>query len=421
MTIRGRHVVALTVAVLAVFASGEAAPSSSSALPLLDQVNGVRHQLGLQPLRTDPVVRLVVERMAVSDLADRAPEVLDAQPDCAVCDLYFEGARARDPRVHYHALGGRSLIRFGLWRSGWTAAQNLSVFYRTAALVLDPRARAFASVRTPLGMLVVGVTADTSTRFTRPVRWPLGRVDPRHQLWVQVLLPPGQGFPHLYDVRNGRDVTVAYPLAEARGLGGSRLVTFGLNTSLAYNRAYHVGAKRLGIVLKTRGMPLAFLRRSWTFRSVSQAERDVFVDAVRRTPAQLRTLLGQLDAAVDVVGGSEACLSTDACEALNGERASVGMAVSASREVIVHEVGHAIFDLALDERGRRAYRSAFIRTGWRNAPYVPPSEQFADQLEHWAFGEVSDDPRWLQRTEFEQLLREHAAYRPLATRGLLPR
>jgi hypothetical protein len=388
---------------------------------MLEQVNGIRRQLGLRPLEADPVVQLVVDRMAINDHTDRTPEVLEAQPDCAVCDIYFEAGLARDPRVHYHSLGGRSLIRFALWRAGWTATQNLSVFFRAAALVLDPRARTFTTARTPLGMLVVGVTGDTRTSFARPVRWPLGPLDPRHQLWVQVLLPPGQGYPHLYDVREGRDVTVAYPLAAARGLGGSRLVAFGLNTSLAYGRAYHVGTTPLGIPLRTRSTPAAFLRRSWTFNSVSQVEREAFLDAVRRTPAQLRTLLAQLDGAVDVVGGSEACLSTDACEELHGERASVGMAVSASPEVIVHELGHVVFDLALDERGRRAYRSAFIRTGWRNAPYVPPSEQFADQLEHWALGDTSDDPRWLARTEFERLLREHASYRPLPVVGLLER
>ena len=69
---------------------------------------------------------------------------------------------------------------------------------------------------------------------------------------------------------------------------------------------------------------------------------------------------------------------------------------SATREVIVHELGHVVFDLALDERGRRAFRSAFVRTGWRNAPFVPPSEQFADQLAHWALDERSTDPRWLE-------------------------
>jgi hypothetical protein len=388
---------------------------------MLQQLNDVRRQLGLVPLKADPVVRLVVERMAMNDRTDRSPEVLDAQPDCAVCDLYFEAGQARDPRVHYHSLGGRALVRFALWRDGWTATQNLSVFFRAAALVLDPRARTFSAARTPNGLLVVGVTGDTTTRFDGAVRWPRGSLDPRQQLWVQVVLPPGQGYPHLYDVREGRDVTVAYPLAVARGLGGSRLVAFGLNTALAYDRAYHVGAARLGLQLRTRGMPSAFLRRSWTFHSVNQPERVAFLDAVRRTPAQLRALFAQLDGGVDVVGGSEACLSVDACEAVHGDRASIGMAVSASREVILHELGHVVFDLALDERGRRTFRSAVIRTGWDKACCIPPSEMFADQLAHWALGEESTDPRWLERADFSRLMREHASYRPLSALGLLAR
>jgi hypothetical protein len=337
-----------------------------------------------------------------------------------VCDIYFEGGAARDPRVHYHSLGGRDLVRFALWRKGWTASQNLSVFFRAAALVLDPRARTFAAAPTPLGMLVVGVTAESVARFDRPVRWPRGLIDPRHQLWTQVLLPPGQGYPKLYDVRGGRDVTVAYPLAETRGLGGSRLVAFGLNTSLAYKREYHLGTAKL-LRLRTKALPARFLRRSWTFQSVEAAEREVFLDAVRGAPVQLRKLLAELDAAVDVVGGSEACLSVDACEEVEGDRAKVGIAASATRAVILHELGHVVFDLALDERGRRAFRSAFIRTGWRNAPYVPPGEQFADQLEHWALGTASSDPRWLSPTDFSGLLRDHAAYRPPSAYGLLPR
>jgi hypothetical protein len=407
--------------VVAVSVPGVAAPFPTAPPSLLAQVNGVRSQAGFRPLQADPVLRLVVERMAVGDLADRLPEVLDAQPDCAVCDIYFEGGAARDPRVHYHSLGGRDLVQFALWRKGWTASQNLSVFFRAAALVLDPRARTFAAAPTPLGMLVVGVTADAAVRFDRPVRWPLGLIDPRRQLWTQVLLPPGQGFPKLYDVRGGRDVTVAHPLAETRGLGGSRLVAFGLNTSLAYDRAYHVGTHQLGVRLRTESMPADFRRRSWTFSSISAAERDAFLDVVARAPAQLRALLEELDGAVDVVGGSEACLSVDACADVDGDRASIGMAVSASRAVILHEIGHVVFDLALDERGRRAFRSAFIRTGWRNAPYVPPGEQFADQIEHWALRDPSDDPRWLSPADFSKLLRDHAAYRPPSAVGLLGR
>jgi hypothetical protein len=411
----------VAAAVVAVLAAGKAAPVPYADPPLLDQVNHVRVELGLTPLRFDPVVRRVALRMARNDLADRSPEAIDAQPDCAVCDTFYERGAPVDPRALYRSLGGTRSIRFGLWRAGWSVTDNLSVFFRAAGLVLDPRARTLAFAQTPLGMLVVGVTADVDARFDTPVRWPSGPVDPRHQLWVEVVLPPGYGYPNLYDVRDGLDVNVAYPLATASGFRSSRLVAFGVNTSLAYGRAYHVGALRLGVRLRTRAIPPSFERRSWTFHSVSSAERTAFLDAVRLTPAQLRVLLAELDGAVYVVGGSEACLSVDACEEVHGDRATIGMAVSASREVIVHELGHVVFDLALDERGRRAFRSAFIRTGWSNARFIPPSEQFADQLEHWALGEESTDPRWLQRSELAHLLRTHGAYRPLSAVGLLSR
>jgi hypothetical protein len=427
VTLRGGHVVVLAAAFLAVFASGEAAPSSHVRPSLLDQVNGVRRQLGLQPLRPDPVVRPVVERMAVNDHTDRAPEVLDAQPDCAVCDLYFEDGRARDPRVHYHSLGGRSLIRFGLWRSGWTAAQNLSVFYRTAALLLDPRARTFTSVRTPLGMLVVGVTGDSKARFTRPVRWPLGDVDPRHQLWIQVLLPPGQGYPHLYDVRGGRVVTTAYPLAAARGLGGSRLVTFGLNTSLAYGRTYHVGTGRLELPLHTRTMPETFRQRSWSFQSVTTTEREAFLGVVSKTPPLLQRLLGDLDGAVTVVGGSRGCRIADACEQVDGDRATIGIASGAEPFVALHELGHVLFDLALDERARGIFRTGLRRAGWNGACCFSFSEGFADQLAFWALDEVPaglrtySDRMYISSEEFTSFLHAHAGYRPKPVQGLLPR
>jgi hypothetical protein len=421
VTLRGGHVVAVTAAVVAVFACGDTSPSRAATPSLLAQVNAVRGSLGLAPLGDDLLASHVVSRMAKTDRYDRPPDVLDAQPACEICEQFFEGGGSVDPRELYRSLGGRAAIRFALWRDGWSASENLSVFFPAAALVLDPRARTFSVAPTPNGLLVVGVTGDSTARFDGAIRWPLGTLDPRQQLWVQVVLPPGQGYPHLYDVREGRDVTVAYPLAVARGLGGSRLVAFGLNTSLAYDRAYHVGTARPALRLRTRDTPPEFLRRSWTFHSVNQAERAGFLDAVRRTPAQLRALLVQLDGAVDVVGGSGACLSVDACEDVDGERASIGMAVSATGDVVVHELGHVVFDLALDERGRRAFRSAFIRTGWSNARYIPPSEQFADQLEHWALDERSPDPRWLRRAEFSRMLRELASYRPLSVVGLLAR
>ena len=245
----------MAAAVVAVFVCGESAPSGAATPSLLAQVNVVRASLGLAPLRDDVLAGHVVSRMAKTDRYDQPPDVLDAQPACVVCERFFEGGGSVDPRELYQSLGGRAAIRFALWRDGWSATQNLSVFFPAAALVLDPRARTFSAARTPNGMLVVGVTGDATARFDRAVRWPRGSLDPRQQLWVQVVLPPGYGYPNLYDVRDGREVTVAYPLAVATGFRGARLVAFGLNTSLAYDRGYHVGGSRFGVRLKTRSTP----------------------------------------------------------------------------------------------------------------------------------------------------------------------
>jgi len=419
--------VALAAAVVAVFASGEASPSRVAAPPLVDEVNAVRRQLGLAPLRADAALRQVVGRMARGDRYDRQPEVLDAQPECAVCEGFFEDGLATDPRELYRSLGGRAAVRFGLWKTGWSVPENLSVFFPTAVLVLDPRARTFAAARTPLGMLVVGVAGDTKARFDGAVRWPPGSMDPRHQLWVQVVLPPGRGYPHLYDVRDGLDVTVAYPLAVARGLGGARLVAFGLNTSLAYGRSYRVGTSRLGVRLRTRSAPTAFLRRSWDFYSMTSSERAAFVRVVRRTPPLLQRLLTELDGAVEVVGGSRGCLIADACEESIGDRARIGITPGVERFVVLHELGHVVFDLAFDERGRRIVLAAFKRAGSWETCCFRATELFADQLAFWVLGNVPaglrsySDRMYLSRAEFADLLRAHAGYRPLSTRGLLSR
>ena len=66
------------------------------------------------------------------------------------------------------------------------------------------------------------------------------------------------------------EVTVAYPLAAAKGFRGSRLVAFGLNTSLAYGRAYHVGDSAARRSPQDEATPAAFVRRSWTFHSVDR-------------------------------------------------------------------------------------------------------------------------------------------------------
>lgn len=423
----GRSVLTMTAAALALLVSGEAVPSRVAAPPLLEQVNAVRRQLGLVPLRADPVAGRVVERMAASNVHDRPPEVLDLQLECAVCERFVERARNVDPRALYRSLGGRGPIRFGLWRATWSVSDNLFVFHRAAALVLDPRARTFASAPTPLGMLVVSVTVDDRARFARAVRWPAVPVDPRHQLWTQVLLPPGYGYPNLHETQDGRDVTTAYPLAVAEGFSRARLVAFGLNTRLAYARPYRVGVGKAAVPLRTRAAPAELIRRSWRFTSMGAGDREAFLEIVAATPQLLRRLLDELDGAVEVVGSGAGCAIADACEDVDGDHATVGFTRVTDPFVVLHELGHVVFDLALDERGRRTFGKALAQAGWEGACCFRISEGFADQLAFWALGEVPagvrsySDRMHIPAGEFARLLRVHARYRPLPAVGPLPR
>jgi hypothetical protein len=417
----------VVAAALVVCTGAASAGRSSDPAAELVELNAVRDRLGLAPLRVDPVALVVATRMARSDSEDRAPQVLDSQPGCSVCDTFFEHGNSIDPRMLYRRLGGPLPVAFGLWRDGWRIDENLSVFFPTAALVLDPRARTFASARTRRGMLVVAVTADPNASFRHPVRWPSGPVDPRRQLWAEVLLPPGQGYPHLYDVRDGRSVTAAYPLAVARGLARSRLVAFGLNTTLAYHRAYRVGGSTNALWLRTRSIPPDFLRRSWTFRSLGPADRAAFLSVVRRTPLLLRKLLVELDGAVEVIGRRRGCWIADACEKMVGDRVSIGFTRVTDPFVVLHELGHVVFDLALDERGRHLFLTAFLRAGWRDRCCINQSEVFADQLAFWALGRVPpgvdsySDRVLLSSGPYAALLAANASYRPLPTVGLLKR
>jgi hypothetical protein len=190
----------LIAAAVPVWVVGSTAASGPSTATLRGQLNAVRAGLGMRPLRASRAAQALVRRLAAADFSDRAPATLDDQPGCAVC--------AR-----------RGRLGIGLWRTGWTAEQNLSVFFRTAALALDPRARTFSAAPTRNGLVVVAITIDAHARWTAPVRWPQGAVDPRRQLWAEVLLWPGaRGRARLVERRGAETVTVADPLAFGAGV-----------------------------------------------------------------------------------------------------------------------------------------------------------------------------------------------------------
>jgi len=427
MSARSPLVVAAVLAGALALSGSASAPTRVGVAAQLEALNAIRAQLGLEPLRRNLVADRLVAEIAARDLEDIPPATLDSQPDCAVCSVVFRNGAGVDPRKLYSRRGGKSKIGFGLWRQGWSATTNLSVFFPTAAMALDPRARTFSAAPTPRGMLVVAITVDPRAVFGRPVRWPRGEIDPRRQLWVELVLPPGtRGHPRLLERRSSRSVVVAHPLADTVGVAGARLVAFGLSSVLAYGHRYSVRVGSVSTEVATRPAPVSFLRRSWTFVSLASAERQAFLGLFRSGPALLRRLAREFDGAVDVVGGPRACSVADACERVDADRATIGLRRFESF-VVLHEVGHAIFDLGLDEPGRRLFLAAFVRAGWKGECCTPSSEIFADQLAFWALGRVPpgvdsySETMLLSRGRFTELLRQNAAYRPLSAVGPLER
>jgi hypothetical protein len=423
--------VAIAIAAGALSLSGSAAAPIWTAPELLAGLNSIRAELGFEPLEGNPIAVRLTAEIATRDVDDRLPETLDSQPDCAVCEVIFDRrGLSLDPRNLYTERGGSGTIGFALWRAGWSAEQNVSVFFRATALVLDPRARTFSAARTPRGMLLIAVTIDPSASFRRPVRWPTQELDPRRQLWAQFVLPPRTGgSARLVERRGSKTVVVAHPLADTVGLGGTRLVGFGLSSVLAYEHRYTARIGPVGLRVRTRAAPADFLRRSWTFVSIGEHDRRAFLGIVRRTPPLLQRIMGELDGATTVGGSGHGCFIADACENAENGRATIGFRRSLEPFVVLHELGHVVFDIGLDETGARLFRTELIRAGWDwdKRCCVKLTELFADHLAYWALGgkppgvESYIERMIISPRRFAEFLRQNAGYRPASAVGLLKR
>ena len=414
-------------------AGADARGAATTPADLRADLNRVRASLGLTLLRGNRIADPIVRTMAAANRVDRPPPYLEAAVECGGCAsaVAADGAVV-DPRQLYARRGGRGTIGFHLWRRGWSAEQNLAVFFETAAMALDPRARTFSAAPTPYGMLLVAITAAAQAPFTTPVRWPRERLDPRSQVWVEVLLPPNiRGAARVVERRGNRQVSVAKPLAEEKGFGSARLVAFGLSPKLAYGHQYTVTTRALSVPFATRPPPDAFLRRTWQFVVLTPEEQDVFLGAIRNGPPLLRTIADELDGAVEVIGGGHGCSVADSCErVLDGDRASIGLR-SVEPFQVLHEFGHVVWDLALDEPAIYAFAAAFERSPAYAGKCPRPGscsllELFADQFAFWALGGKPPEltrrpPQLLSHETFERLLREGYGYRPSPVVGPLPR
>ena len=398
-------VIAVAVPIWLVGSTAASGPSTST---LRGELNQIRSSLGMRPLGRSRTAQALVRRLAAADFSDRAPATLDDQPGCAVC--------AR-----------RGHLGIGLWRTGWTAEQNLSVFFRTAALALDPRARTFSAAPTRKGLLVVAIAIDARARWTAPVRWPQGAIDPRRQLWIDVLLPPGvRGKARLVERRGTETVIVAEPLADARGVEGSRLVAFGLNAELAFGHRYRARVGDLAVPFATRPLPASLMRPSWRLVDLTPAERATFLGVFDRGPPLLRRIARELDGRVRVVGADRGCFSADACEHLHGTQASISFG-RVEPFVVLHEFGHIELDLGLDQAGALAFQKAFTHSPrWRGGCCPFLHSLFADQFAFWALGGrprgiVSYGyPQLLSQARFGELLADNHGYRPPPVLGPLP-
>ncbi len=406
---------------------GSAPARARGAAEPLAGLNEVRARLGLAPLGGNPVADPLVSELAAGDFRDEPPRVLGSQPDCVVCEVVFgPDGLGVDPRDVYVRHGGKGTVGFALMRRGWAAAQNLSVFFPAAAMALDPRARTFSAAATPKGMLVVAFTVDPNAPFTAPIRWPQGAADPSRQLWTEILLPPGaRGDPLVTERRGSRDVTVAYPLADSPGLAGARLVAFGLNATLAYRHRYVARVGAVAVPFSTLAPPAAFLRRSWRFIHMSPEAQEAFRRVFRRGPPLFRRLVSELDGAVRVIGAGRGCHAADACERVAEGVASIGID-HVEPFVVLHEFGHVVLDLGLDEAGARAFEAAFLHSPlWHGGccPYL--HGLFADQFAFWVLGGRPRGvisygyPQLLSRARFGQLLAENYGYRPRPILGPL--
>jgi hypothetical protein len=221
-------------------------------------------------------------------------------------------------------------------------------------------------------------------------------------------------------------VLVAHPLADTVGLGGARLVGFGLSSVLAYGHRYTVQIGTVAVPLRTRTAPPEFLRRSWEFASIDPGQKQAFLNLVDRSPPLLRGLLDELDGATKIIGGGHGCHSADACEYAENGKATISFHV-VEPFVVLHELGHVVFDIGLDETGALLFQAAVREAGWRHECCVKLAEIFADQLAYWALGGKPPDVRSytdrmiLSPERFAQLMRQNAGYRPWSAIGLLKR
>ena len=343
------------------------------------------------------------------------------------------GVRPLAPVAAGEVAGGDWIVEDDGWA---TAAEELGGWPQLLARLLDPRTtRAALEVRAD-GTVALGLATDDSVPLVRPVL-PM-RLDPASASGIALLLPSRPRSVRLLETRGGSEVALPVRVVRARGAGGAWLAQLAAaddGPRLAYATRYRVVVDGLSYSYVTGAVPTAYLHRSWRFdATMSPADQSAFRRALGTAPSFAQRLIGQIDGAVrvsradcDDLGTSCAAYLDDGTYTLSISPADFADTFDDLRFVTLHEFGHLVDYVGLDETAYAAFRALFRASPrWRScfpddsspAGCVEFAEIFADQFAYWATGLAADpsggygDPPLVDPAAFERVLQENYAFRP---------
>jgi hypothetical protein len=144
-------------------------------------------------------------------------------------------------------------------------------------------------------------------------------------------------------------------------------------------------------------------RTGWAFGDLSGAPRANVLDDLGRVVPTARLVLRLLEGQVSFDRDTDACHGAESCsyarQGVDGrwgvhlDRQTLAARLPANRFIVLHELGHAVWHLVLDDSGRRAFVSAVhealgggpcLRDD--GAPCAVVEEVFADEFARFAGG-----------------------------------
>lgn len=404
-------------------------------------VNTVRASLGLTPLAVDPVAAPLAIT-AATNLASDDPTGLSFdqyakqgmfgfdQPDsCSSCDSFpsLDPLSSTDLSAvdAYHAAGGTGTLELALIPSGWTVQRILDTLPWIRPLMLDPRATTITVEPGRAGVQVIAVAADTSSPAGRTVSWPRDPVQPSGVGGLTVIAPAAaHQTVQLLERRAGIYTPLASLTDAGDGFPGSRVFTAvsGETLRLAYSTVYRIDTGAGSAVFTTAGINAQVRARGFAFHGMTAVQKQTFSRAFVHVPALVKQIRASLDGAIGIsADGASRCGAGLSCA--GGSSAGFHMWMNAqhlrsqfSQFVVLHEFGHIVNFLGIDDKGMASFAQAFHRSPkWKSCfshslGQCPPlAEIFADQFAFYASGLTNvrsgyGDPQLIARAAFGRLL-----------------